>query len=465
MRLFKRRGVFLVGLLAAVARVSGGEEVRLSERGWVLNAGPSAALCLEYPSLLDEAQQPTKPNGVSVVGNTASLTYPQGTQLTATRNGAAALLHFTALPAAAKGFRMSMTLPGGFKDGGKWQLKGEAAKPFPAQFGGEQFVFQGNPQPVTLTAPAGAAWSLSMPYGWQQVQDGRKWNASTFDYVFTTDMPRGSGSEAYFTFKIWPGGLDREPAEPKPEPQPAAKPAPAAREDKLSLRLTQEGLAIEAGSGGQFALNYPVFVGAKWDDVRKSIEKQVTGNSASIKFDGAARVDAVLQPAEGTLTLTPVAVPAGVKSLRVAMLIDFSYASGGSWKIGDGPVTPFPVQQPKNPHIYQGNAAALTLRNAEGAALTLTLPPSSYQQLTDNREWGWKIFAWHFDAPCQTGRRYIADGVAWHVMSVGWVSDPTIFLPVMSSPRHTSLLLRIVENREPIQRENTVGSETQPTKF
>ena len=405
MRVFKRRGVFLVGLLAAVAGVSGGAEVRLTEQGWVLDAGASGTLCLEYPSLLDEAQQPTKPKGVSVRGNTASLTYPQGTQLTATRNGATVQLHFTALPAAVKGFRMSMTLPSGFKDGGKWQLKGEAAKPFPAQFGGEQFVFKGNPQPVTLTSPAGAAWSLSMPYGWQQVQDGRKWNSSTFDYLFTTEMPRGSGNEAYFTFKIWPGGLDQEPAEPKPAAKPAPqKPAAAApREPKASLRLTREGLAIEAGSGGQFTLNYPVFVGAKWDDVRKPIEKTVSGNSATIKFDGAARVEVALQPAEGTLTLTPVAVPAGVKSLRVAMLIDFSYASGGSWTIGDGPVTPFPAQQPKNPHIHQGDAETLTLRNAEGAALTLTIPPGSYQQLTDNREWGWKIFAWHFDAPCQTG--------------------------------------------------------------
>lgn len=309
------RGVVCgIGLLLAGA--CGGAEVRVTEQGWVLDASPSETFCLDYPSLLDEAQQPTRPTSVSVRSNTASLTYPHGAQLTATRDGAAVQLHFSAVPAAVKGFRMNMTLP---------------------------------------------------------------------------------------------GGLDQEPAESKPAPQPMAKPAPqqrapaAQREDQMSLRLTQEGLAIEAGSGGKFTLNYPVFVGAKWDDVRKPIEKTVSGNSATLKFDGAARVEVLLQPADGTLTLTPVAVPAGVKSLRVATLIDFSYASGGSWKIGDGAVTPFSLQQPKNPHVHQGAAETLTLRNAEGAALALAIPPGSYQQLTDNREWGWKVFAWHFDAPCQAG--------------------------------------------------------------
>lgn len=278
MTVFQRRGVFLVGLLVAVARVSGGAEVRLTDDGWGLDTEPSGALCLEY------------------------------------------------------------------------------------------------------------------------------------------------------TFKLWPGGLDQEPAETKTKPQPLVKAAPqppapaAAREPKASLRLAQEGLAIEAGSGGQFTLNYPVFVGTKWDDVRKLIEKTVSGNSASIKFDGGARVDVALQPAEGTLTLTPVAVPAGVKSLRVAMLIDFSYASGGSWNIGDGPVTPFPVQQPKNPHIHQGHAETLTVRNAEGAALTLAVPPSSYQQLTDNREWGWKIFAWHFEAPCQTGAGPLRVKINSNASTVGLVT-------------------------------------------
>ena len=144
----------------------------------------------------------------------------------------------------------------------------------------------------------------------------------SFDYMLATSMPSGSGGEAWFTLKAWSGGLDQEPPSPKPDPAKTAPPKPAPAGPKFALRLTQEGLAIDAGSDGQFTLAYPVFVGARWDDVRKPVEHKVTGNTATLRFDGDLRLEVALQPAEGTLTLTPVNVPASVKSLRGTMLID-----------------------------------------------------------------------------------------------------------------------------------------------
>jgi len=185
---------------------------------------------------------------------------------------------------------------------------------------------------------------------------------------------------------------DHEPVEP------AAKP-PAVQVQKASLELTQDGLAIDAGAMGKFTLDYPVLVGAQWDDVHKPIERTIAGNNATIRFDGDARIDLAWQPGDGTLTLTAHNLPGGVKTVRQSMMIDFGLANGGTWKVGDGLQTPFPAQKPDNPHIYQGNTSSLTLRDIQGATLKLDLPPDSFQQLTDNREWGWKIFAWKFDAP------------------------------------------------------------------
>ena len=379
-----------------------GAEVRFTEQGLVPDGGASGSFCLKYPGLLDAAEKVTAPTGVTVKGDAASLSYPQGVKLEATREGAAITLHFTGVTAAARGFRMEMMLPGEFKDGGKFQLQDEAVKPFPTEFGGEQFVFKGNPKPVTLTSPEGARFTVAMPYGWHQIQDGRKWNSDNFDYMFATSMPSGAGNEGWFTFKAWSGGLDQEPPAPKADLEKVPPPNPAPG-PKFALRLTQEGLAIDAGSDGQFTLEYPVFVGAKWDDVRKPVERKVTGNTATLRFDDDARVDIALQPTDGTLTLTPVSVPADVKSLRGKMLIDFSYAGGGAWKIGDRQETPFPAQKPAKPQVFQGTAETLLLRNLAGATVTVQVPSGSYQELTDNREWGWKIFAWHFDAPCQSG--------------------------------------------------------------
>ena len=410
-------GKLWFGWLMALALTGVGAEVHFTEQGLVLDGGASGSFCLKYPALLDDAQKPTQPASVTVQGATATVSYPQGVKLAATREGAAITLHFTGVTDAARGFRMEMVLPAEFKDGGKFQLQDEAVQPFPKEFAGEQFVFKGNPKPVTLTSPQGTRFTLAMPYGWHQLQDGRKWNAANFDYMLATSMPSGSGSDAWFTFKAWSGGFDQEPPAPKPDPAKPAPPKPAPVGPKFALRLTQEGLAVDAGSDGQFTLTYPVFVGARWDDVRKPVEHKVTGNTATLRFDGDARLEVALQPAEGTLTLTPVNVPAGVKSLRGAMLIDFSYAGGGAWKIGDGQERPFPAQKPAKPQVFQGTADALLLRNPAGATVTVQAPSGSFQELTDNREWGWKIFAWHFDAPCPSGAAPMRVKLASHPAS------------------------------------------------
>jgi hypothetical protein len=81
------------------------------------------------------------------------------------------------------------------------------------------------------------------------------------------------------------------------------------------------------------------------------------------------------------------------------MLIDFSYAQGGKWKIGDKPETAFPLEKPPAPHLYQGNATTLELTDAQGQSLAFHVPDFGYLELNDNRAWGWSIFAWFFIIP------------------------------------------------------------------
>lgn len=408
-----KRIVLVASLLAMAAssRADGG--VSLETDGLAIDMGSDGRCVLSYPSLLHAEQKSVKPVSAVATGNTATVEYPGGARLAIERSGAAFTLHFTGMTNAARGFRMEMTLPGGFKDGATFQMKGEAARAFPAQFGGEQFIFKGEPKAVTLTGPGGGAFTIEMPYGWHQIQDGRTWQSENFDYMYTTAIPHDAGGEAWFTFKLWGGGLDQEVTTAAPAP---AKPAPVAPRRQLRLRFDQEGLAIDAGADGQFTLAYPVFVGATWDDVRKPVERSVSGDSATLRFDGGASIEMSLQPAEGTLTMTPVGVPEGVRTLRAGMQIDFSYAGGGRWKIGEGPEKPFPGQKPESPHIHQGNADKLTLWNAAGGELSVQVPAGSFQQLTDNREWGWKVFQWQFEAPCAPGtgplRVKIATGAA-----------------------------------------------------
>ncbi|MBI4719972.1 MAG: hypothetical protein HY770_01805, partial [Chitinivibrionia bacterium] len=51
------------------------------------------------------------------------------------------------------------------------------------------------------------------------------------------------------------------------------------------------------------------------------------------------------------------------------------------------------------PHLFQGNASGFALTSPAGATTEFTVPEYSFQQLQDNREWGWNIFQWHFWTP------------------------------------------------------------------
>ena len=186
-----------------------------------------------------------------------------------------------------------------------------------------------------------------------------------------------------------PGAAAAEPPE-----------APVAPKVSLAMRLTSAGVAIEAGSLGNFTLAYPVLVGERWDQVRKPIEQRVNGSTATVQYDSGAKIAVSLDAPRGELVLTPAGLPSDAKSVRLEMLVDFSYANGGSWKIGDGPETPFPCRTTGEAASVSGQRGAVYAAQVpEGAALNIQVPPFSYQQLTDNREWGWKTFHWQFNTP------------------------------------------------------------------
>jgi hypothetical protein len=165
------------------------------------------------------------------------------------------------------------------------------------------------------------------------------------------------------------------------------------------LSTTDAGLVVDAGSMGRFALSYPELVD-KQDKSLKPIEKRATGKQAVLKYEGGAEVTLAVEAAD-TVALTLKGVPAEIVKFRMDMLIDFSYADGGKWQIGGGDPTAFPAQKPEKPFLFQGNQSTLRLINFEGKQLSFTIPPYSYQQLQDNREWNWKIFNWSFWAPLQ----------------------------------------------------------------
>ncbi len=164
-----------------------------------------------------------------------------------------------------------------------------------------------------------------------------------------------------------------------------------------TLTATDSGISIDAGSFGQFTLTYPALdVGGA--EPLKPIEKTAAGKKAVLKYVGDTRIDIDIAP-DGAVSYTLQNPPAGLKNYRMEMLIDFAFSEGGTWRMGAGAASPFPRSKPDKPHLYQGNSSTFTLTNFEGKSVSFTLPPYAYEQLTDNREWNWKIFNWMFNVP------------------------------------------------------------------
>lgn len=177
----------------------------------------------------------------------------------------------------------------------------------------------------------------------------------------------------------------------------AAAAAPAAQ-----FGLAEDGVSIDAGNMGRFVLTWPQLIAERDDQPLKPVEKRIDGSKAALKYAGGGELELAVSGA-GQVDLVFKSRPASVQKLRVEMLIDFNFADGGTWKIGDGTATPFPPQKPAKPFLFQGNADRLQIADAAGATLAFAIPPYSFQQLQDNREWNWKTFAWMFITPLAPG--------------------------------------------------------------
>ncbi|MDR3709490.1 MAG: sugar-binding protein [Capsulimonadaceae bacterium] len=163
------------------------------------------------------------------------------------------------------------------------------------------------------------------------------------------------------------------------------------------VSLSGNGIVIDAGSMGTFTLAYPELIDVSGGKPYKIFEKDASGSSETIKYEGGASL--VVSLAASGVTLRFDNLPNAVKSFQMDMLIDFSLSQGGRYKAGTDDFKPFPAELPANPNFVQTHAASFTIEGVSGQTLSFQLPPYSFEQLTDNRAWNWKMFAWRLLVP------------------------------------------------------------------
>lgn len=417
MRMGSRETLHLLTIVLSgwMATTLHGLTLKPADSGITIDAGTLGNYTLEYPTLLDGGQKNVhKLIQKSASGNAATLKYEggtgAGTQI-AVQVKEDGTISFTPsnLPDDVKTFGTRMLINPAPVAGGTFSFGGKAAQPFPEQKPAKPHLYQGNVGTFTIKSADGKLLTFQspFPYTYNQLTDSREWNWNVFHW--TTNTPFNPDVKTY-TLRVYEGDPTTAPppapaakaasATPGQAPRPAA-PASAA---KSSVTATDKGIHIDGGLL-RFTLEYPQLQGADQKVIHKLIEKQVSANSATLKYEGGTgagtgaggQIDLKINNGEVGMDFRN--MPDDFPNYACLMLIDYGISNGGTWKVDDQAEQPFPTEKPAKPHLYQGHARKITFKGYDGRAVTLACPENAYFQLTDNREWGWKIFAFRFNAP------------------------------------------------------------------
>lgn len=165
------------------------------------------------------------------------------------------------------------------------------------------------------------------------------------------------------------------------------------------LRLGKAEIEVDGGTMGTFSLAYPKLLLKDSKDFESPMEQRAEDGKVILKYPSGIMVQVALADG-GTIVYQFSGPRERLQTFRVGeLLIPFNYSEGGTWRAGNGDTKPFPPQQPPRPFLFQGNADRFEFTNVDGQCLRFAIPAYSFQQLQDNREWGWKVFAWWFQTP------------------------------------------------------------------
>ena len=189
-----------------------------------------------------------------------------------------------------------------------------------------------------------------------------------------------------------------------------------------TLKPTDDGIEIEAGSLGKFTLGYPQLLDAGHKAAHKLLGKTPAGKSATLTYEGGAQIDVTIGDS-GKVNYKIGNAPEDVKVIGWEMHIPIAFNQGGKWKLGDKEAE-FPKEKPANPHLYQGHAPALHLIDYEGKSLEIQVPENTFLELTDNREWNWSIFHFRATKPFDPHQKELA--LTIHVAADGAKAQPLV---------------------------------------
>lgn len=177
--------VLTFAVLVGITRPAQAVTVTPKDDFWALDGGSMGTRGLQYPVLLGADQQPIhKRLDKQIDGTKAAFKYEGGATIeSAVEEDGTITLDFSAVPADARFFKLTMRIPASFIEGGSWKFDNAAEQPFPREKPENSAqLHQGNARTFTLKHREGRALEITLPseFCFNQLQDNREWGEKVF---------------------------------------------------------------------------------------------------------------------------------------------------------------------------------------------------------------------------------------------------------------------------------------------
>jgi hypothetical protein len=188
-----------LGLSLTVAAHAQPLKLSVDTKGVVVDGGPSGLVTIAAPVVVGTDGKDRKPVLTpGADGLSAQAAYSDGFAINISVSASDGTIRydFDASQANAKTVRLNASLPVATFGGGTFATNGGQPLPFPAETG-KQLVTQGAFTRMDVSVASGSGLSFSTPASYQQLQDNRIWNTSSFSWIYHYDLLRYPNSSGF----------------------------------------------------------------------------------------------------------------------------------------------------------------------------------------------------------------------------------------------------------------------------
>ncbi|MDF3057980.1 MAG: hypothetical protein K0R17_2195 [Rariglobus sp.] len=159
----------------------------------------------------------------------------------------------------------------------------------------------------------------------------------------------------------------------------------------LKLSLSEKGAVLNAGTLGSFSLPAPSIDTTDKKELKPTYALNPEGGGAQATYSNGFVLKIAVSNADKSVTYSFDTPPKNGASLKFVTFFPINLSQGGRFALG-AKSGEFPAAK-AGQFLAQGDSTTFDVIHPLGEGVRFTVP-AAFQQLQDNRTWGWNVFAW-----------------------------------------------------------------------